>query len=341
MKGFSLLDLTGGQQLDTGGGEWNIQLIPLEDIIPAKNNNYRICDVEALAESIQADGLLSPLNVRLIEDSGKYELISGERRYTAMKLLNSKGVEGYAAAPCKVEVSLSDLQAEIRLIRANSTTRILTDQEKVRQAARLAELIDHLKGSGVKVPGRKREFVADALGTSTAQVGRMESVDKNLIPEAKAEFEAGALNFSTAYETSLLPPEQQAEVVENLKSGERVDIKSVKERRRASAAPASAPPVMPQYAPGAPVDAPAANEEHTTPTEAPTLKPCPFCGSGTMVITECRELEECSNFECCENNGYYCIACNMNAGGCGASSGYRGSKEDAIRAWNRRYGAGG
>lgn len=255
MSAFSILGLTGGAA--TGGGEWDIQLIALDDIIPAKNNNYGIRDIEPLAESIQADGLLSPLNVRFMEDTGKYEIISGERRYTAIKHLRDSGVAGHDAAPCLVERDVSDLKAEIRLIRANSTTRVQTDPERVKNAARLAVLIDQLKGKGVKVPGRKRENIAEALGTSTAQVGRMESIEKNLIPEAKEAFERGGLNFSTAYETSLLPPEKQVEVVQGLKSGEKVDIKSVKERRRPPAAPtvyAPEPPPLPPFAPGAPVD---------------------------------------------------------------------------------------
>lgn len=237
MKGFKLTDLLGEQPpaTATSGGEWDIQHIPLEQIIPAKNNNYRICDIEPLADSIHADGLEAPLVVRVMPDGGQYELISGERRYTAIKLLRDRGLAGYDTAPCKVKDNVSDLAAEIELIRANSTARVLTDQEKVTQAARLSELLGELKSGGIKVPGRKRDIIAGIMGVSSAQVGRMESVEKNLAPEAKAEFQQGNMNFSTAYETSLLPQEQQKKVVEDIQQGEKVDIKTVKQRRRPAA----------------------------------------------------------------------------------------------------------
>lgn len=68
------------------------------------------------------------------------------------------------------------------------------------------------------------------------------------------------------------------------------------------------------------------------------LKQCPFCGSEKLIITNCEELEVCNNFEKCECNPCYTICCDFNQGGCGASSGYRLYKEEAIKAWNRRAG---
>lgn len=68
------------------------------------------------------------------------------------------------------------------------------------------------------------------------------------------------------------------------------------------------------------------------------LKPCPFCGGEKLIITGCKELEECSNFEKCERTYYYTVCCDFNQGGCGASSGYRLNEEEAIEAWNRRAG---
>ena len=68
------------------------------------------------------------------------------------------------------------------------------------------------------------------------------------------------------------------------------------------------------------------------------LKPCPFCGGEKLVITSCAELEICNNFEKCERTHYYTVCCDFNQGGCGASSGYRPSKEEAIEAWSRRAG---
>ena len=63
--------------------------LPLDQVHPRKVNAYAITDIERLAESIQRSGLLQPVIVRKESDSS-YQLIAGERRYTAMKYLYDK-----------------------------------------------------------------------------------------------------------------------------------------------------------------------------------------------------------------------------------------------------------
>ena len=66
------------------------------------------------------------------------------------------------------------------------------------------------------------------------------------------------------------------------------------------------------------------------------LKKCPFCGGEHIEIDSCNGLEACENFEECGDAGYTAIVCDVTKGGCGASSGYFRSQDDAINAWNRR-----
>lgn len=66
------------------------------------------------------------------------------------------------------------------------------------------------------------------------------------------------------------------------------------------------------------------------------LRGCPFCGKSVAYIADCHELQDCKNFEACEGEGYVSVVCNFNKGGCGASSGYFRTTEEAIFAWNRR-----
>lgn len=63
------------------------------------------------------------------------------------------------------------------------------------------------------------------------------------------------------------------------------------------------------------------------------LKPCPFCGGEKVVV-----LEEGGNSEIFENIRNYIICCDFNNGGCGATSGFRRTEEEAIEAWNKRAG---
>ncbi len=62
--------------------------LPIDQIIPnpaQPRKVFELGDLECLATSILENGLLQPLTVRM-NDSGEYELISGERRLKAAKL---------------------------------------------------------------------------------------------------------------------------------------------------------------------------------------------------------------------------------------------------------------
>ncbi len=85
--------------------ESKILSIPQGDILPNPNQPRKRFDydeLEGLAQSIRANGILQPLLVRSLEN-GKYELIAGERRLRAARLI------GLTKVPCIVnEISESD-----------------------------------------------------------------------------------------------------------------------------------------------------------------------------------------------------------------------------------------
>ncbi|MCW7475483.1 chromosome partitioning protein ParB [Leptospira levettii] len=66
--------------------------IPIDQIITENNprKTFNEASIRELAESISQYGLLQPIVVR--KKAGKYELINGERRYRAHKLLKSKTI---------------------------------------------------------------------------------------------------------------------------------------------------------------------------------------------------------------------------------------------------------
>ena len=88
------------------GGQ--ILLIPHEDILPNKHQPRKRfdCDeLEGLAESIRKNGILQPLTVRQLE-SGKFELIAGERRLRAARIV------GLSKVPC----ILMDINDEVSAV---------------------------------------------------------------------------------------------------------------------------------------------------------------------------------------------------------------------------------
>lgn len=85
-----------------------IQLVSHENILPNPNQpriKFDYDELEGLASSIRSSGLLQPINVRPLEN-GKYELISGERRLRAARMV------GLSNLPCIV-MNVSDEQSAL------------------------------------------------------------------------------------------------------------------------------------------------------------------------------------------------------------------------------------
>ena len=208
---------------------FNVQYIDIKDIKRNKKNFYEIVNVDELAEDIKMNGLNHNLVVRKL-DNGKYELISGERRYTALTQLVEQGNEIFALVPCKV-IEANDIYSEIILIQANAQTRELTEIEKLEQVKRLTELYKTKKKNGEKVPGKIREIIANDLKLSPTQVGRYERINKNLIPELKEILENGNLTIANASEFSSLSEDNQKVILEiinnkvEISKGEATELK--------------------------------------------------------------------------------------------------------------------
>lgn len=190
---------------------FNVQYIDIKDIERNKKNFYEIVNVDELAEDIREWGLRHNLEVRKVED--KYEIISGERRFTALSKLVEEGHKEFSLVPCKV-VNLNDLDAEICLIQANAQTRELTEIEKLEQVKRLTELYKTKKKNGEKVPGKIREIIANDLKLSSTQVGRYERINKNLIPELSDILKSGGLTIANASEFASLSEENQKVILD-------------------------------------------------------------------------------------------------------------------------------
>ncbi|CUO38986.1 ParB/RepB/Spo0J family partition protein [Clostridium disporicum] len=190
---------------------FRVQYIDIKDIERNKKNFYEIVNVDELAEDIREWGLRHNLEVRKVED--KYEIISGERRFTALSKLVEEGHKEFSLVPCKV-VNLNDLDAEICLIQANAQTRELTEIEKLEQVKRLTELYKTKKKNGEKVPGKIREIIANDLKLSSTQVGRYERINKNLIPELSDILKSGGLTIANASEFASLSEENQKVILD-------------------------------------------------------------------------------------------------------------------------------
>lgn len=194
---------------------FKFEYIDIEKIRKNKNNFYEITDIDELVEDISINGLNHNLVVRPIEN-GLYELISGERRYTALNKLVERGEDKFKKVPCKIS-DLNDLDSEIVLIQANAQSRELSDADKLKQIERLTELYNVKKSKGEKV-GKIRDKIAKDTGLSPAQVGRYSAISKGLIKELKDVLEKGNLSISNASEFAVLSEENQRLILSIIKN---------------------------------------------------------------------------------------------------------------------------
>lgn len=284
--------------------------IPIHDIMPNDRNFYAVKDTadikkqnEQLIASIQLFGILTPLLVKPAEDD-KYKIISGHRRWFCSKTLYDNGNNGFAMLPCVIDDGQGGTSAEeMKLILLNSTTRKKTDYELTQEISRLKTAINEYKESGHKLPCRVQDLIAETIGLSKSTIGRHETIDKNLIDDAKKSYQKGDISMSTAAEMSSMPAADQKAVYESTAGKPKLD--DVK-KRKAKVEKEQPEPSMQEL-----------EAQGQQKIFDDGLLTCPFCG-GKAVIEELGDtFIECTKCTCI-------ISAN--------------TTEQAKKAWNRRVG---
>lgn len=192
-------------------GREQIEYIDIDLIDSDPGNFYELRDIPDLAGDIETVGLQQPLLVRPGED-GHVVLISGHRRRAALQLLVDEGKERFRQVPCIRKTGGNALVYEMQLIFANAHTRVLTNAEIGKQAARLEEIFYQLKEQGYEFPGRMIDHVAEACNIKRAKLGRLKKIEAHLAPCYKPLWGAGDLPEDTADALAGLPQEVQERI---------------------------------------------------------------------------------------------------------------------------------
>lgn len=176
-----------------------VYFLPVNAIVPNPAQPRKTFSPEGLAElsaSIAEHGVLQPLSVRRLS-SGKYELISGERRLRASRLA------GLDTVPC-ILVSASDLESSLLALIENLQRR---DLDFVEEAAALQKLIStyHLS----------QEEAARRVGKSQSAVANKLRLLK-LSPELLERIRDAGLTERHSRALLRLDEEQREEVLEHI-----------------------------------------------------------------------------------------------------------------------------
>ena len=220
--GFDIMSLQKGRgtvqaRSKADEGRAVLKYIDVEDLVPSEDNFYSMSAIDELAGLIELSGGVKQPGLVVPLGGGKYKLLSGHRRRLASLQLVKQGKEAYRKMPCMVEDAgreqgpeadeLRAIDEAILLITTNGQ-REKTDWDKVQEATRLRALLER-KRQFEKIPGETRKLIAEQLGTTPAQVGRYDSIEKHLIPAFKTWLEEGKIGISVAYELSTLSADVQ------------------------------------------------------------------------------------------------------------------------------------
>ena len=220
-------------------------IIKLEDLVPFKDHPYKVIENESmteLTESISVHGILNPLLVRPLEgEDGKYEIISGHRRYFAAQKLGMRKV------PCTVHFIDRDA-ATVIMVDSNCQRTELLPSEKAkaykmkmdamsRQGKRTdLEQTDNCDSTSRPVGAKLRdnrtdEKLAENSTDSARQISRYIRLTF-LVPELLQYVDEGKIGMRPAVEMSYLDEETQRDIVDRIiESGETVFPSHAQTRR--------------------------------------------------------------------------------------------------------------
>jgi ParB family chromosome partitioning protein len=177
----------------------NVVELPVAAISPNPNQPRVIFDdyeLSQLAVSIQQNGLLQPITVRKKDDVG-FEVISGERRLRASKLIGMEHI------PCIV-INSSEAQSAVLAILENIQR---SDLNYIEEALSIKTLIERF--------GITQEDCAVKLGVAQSTVANKLRLLR-LTDEEKTAVLRYRLNERQARALLRLPPEQRAQAIEKI-----------------------------------------------------------------------------------------------------------------------------
>lgn len=232
-----ILDSKGGDKLKQmqANSNYNFKFIPKDKIIPnEKNKNYSQDNIEALSESIIINGLRHNLSVIHESTTDQYRIVSGERRYHAINLMDEKTYKELfpTGIPCKVEKSsISEIDEEIMLISANHDIRETSIEEKRWEIRRLKELYEAKKLNG-EITNISKE-IAKQLNISQRQAIKYVNAEK-LIPELSDLLNQSGISLEDASKFSRLDEWAQLKIVELLNAKGSVDPEELESIKKIS-----------------------------------------------------------------------------------------------------------
>lgn len=212
----------------------NIKMIEVDEILENGDNFYSISDIELLADDIEREGLMHNLAVSKNRNGSGYILKSGHRRLAAIKLLIKEKRFTSTKIPCYVCGEKTEAETQFDLIMLNATQRKYSDADVMHEYEEIERTFKALEAEGKPLKGRIRDNIAAVLKVSPAQVGKIENIKRNAVPEVEKAIKSGTMSISTANEVAKLPEEKQREIAEKSPDISHKEVKKLQEKEKPS-----------------------------------------------------------------------------------------------------------
>lgn len=206
-------------------------------MIPNPKNELSMNDIEELAQQIKLSGLKQPLTVKRINDES-YMIITGHRRFEAIKILIARDEWDGEYIPCiienpsKIDLPIDEELKEYISLLTTNQHREKTEADILFESRKWHEIYAALRKAGIEtfnlgkengdkviqqikgVPTRK--LVAEAMGTSPAQVAKIKKVDDQGSEKLKNEIKRGNLTVSSAEKIVSMTKEEQDNFIDTI-----------------------------------------------------------------------------------------------------------------------------
>jgi ParB family chromosome partitioning protein len=201
----TLADVYQSEKLDG-----TITRIRMERLHPSEDQprQDRMVGIEELSASIKRDGLLSPLVVT--KDGEGYRIIAGERRYHALKRLNSQDAE------CRI-ISRKERDYFRIAIIENLQRENLNPVEEALALKRLKAQENYSDADLADIVGKSRNYITEILGIASLPAEALEECrlagidNKNFLIQAVQAHKKGYWNdFLVAYKNGQIATVREA-----------------------------------------------------------------------------------------------------------------------------------
>ena len=199
--------------------------LPISQLHPFAGHPFQVQDneeMDALVESIQAGGILTPLMVRPLEGKANaYEVISGHRRLHAAIKAGMETVPAFITPMNRDAAAIVLVDSNLHREHILPSEKAFAYKLKMEAMKHQGQRSDLTLGQVVPKSGSNRStaLIGDPMGDGYKTVQRYIRLT-NLIPEILQKVDEGRIAFTPAVELSYLTQQEQQDLLETMECGD-------------------------------------------------------------------------------------------------------------------------